>query len=107
MAIVKRFDVLSLGKVMGALYALLGLIFGALFSLMALVGAFAARGQEGAGALLFGVGAVVMFPILYGLAGFVGGIIVAALYNLIASITGGIELELEHTPRSAFPVAGV
>jgi hypothetical protein len=107
MTVVKRVGVLSLGKVLGVLYALLGLIIGAFFSLFALVGAVAAGGEGGAATLLFGVGAIIMFPVLYGIGGFIGGIIVAALYNVVVSVAGGIELELEHAPRAAFPVAGV
>jgi hypothetical protein len=45
--------------------------------------------------LLFGVGAVVVMPIVYGLLGFVSALVGAALYNLVARVTGGIELELE------------
>jgi hypothetical protein len=96
MAVVKRVGVLSVGKVMGILYALLGLIIGGLFSLFSLAGAVVggAGGQENVLAMLFGVGAVVILPLFYGVIGFIGGIITAALYNLVASYIGGIEVEL-------------
>ncbi|MGH9754146.1 MAG: hypothetical protein ACREA2_15315 [Blastocatellia bacterium] len=96
MAVVKRVRVLSVGKVMGVLYALIGLIAGALFSLASLAGSVlgAAGGQENPFAILFGLGSVVFFPVFYGIFGFIGGIIMAALYNLVASIIGGIEVEL-------------
>jgi hypothetical protein len=57
---------------------------------------------------LFGVGAVIMFPILYGAFAFVASLISAALYNLLASWVGGIEVELQpRTPVAAsVPVAG-
>jgi hypothetical protein len=45
--------------------------------------------------LLFGVGAIVLLPIFYGLLGFVCALVGAALYNVVAKLTGGIELELE------------
>ncbi len=108
MAIVKRVGVVSFGKVLGVLYALLGLIVGGLLSLLSLAGAFAAQNRgQGVGALMFGAGAIIIVPIFYGLIGFIGGIIVAALYNVVASIAGGIELELDQTtPPSAFPVTG-
>ncbi len=38
---------------------------------------------------------VVVFPILYIILGFVGGIIRAFVYNLCANWVGGIELEFE------------
>jgi hypothetical protein len=41
------------------------------------------------------VGAVIFLPIFYGIIGFVGGLISALLYNLIARLVGGIELEVE------------
>lgn len=91
--IVRRVSVLSVGKVLACLYALLGLIVGGLFSFLSLAGA-AAGGGQGAAAIVFGVGAAIIMPILYGLAGFIGGVITAALYNLAASLVGGIEIEL-------------
>ncbi|MGH9839465.1 MAG: hypothetical protein ACREEM_11850 [Blastocatellia bacterium] len=96
MAVVKRVGVLSVGKIMGILYALVGLILGALFSLLSLAGAAfgSTSGQENVLAMLFGVGAVVILPLFYGAIGFIGGIIFASLYNLVASYTGGIEVEI-------------
>lgn len=96
MAVVKRVKALSVGKVTGVLYALLGLIAGALFSLASLAGSVlgSASGQDNPFAILFGVGSIVLFPVFYGIAGFIGGIITAALYNLAASFVGGVEVEL-------------
>lgn len=95
----KRIGPLSCAKVAGLLYAAAGLIVGFCLSLAALFGAAigAAVGDEPGMAvfgLLFGVGAVVVLPIVYGLMGFVCALLGAALYNLAARITGGIELEL-------------
>lgn len=42
---------------------------------------------------VFGVGAIILFPILYGVMGLIFGAVSAALYNLFAGIVGGIELE--------------
>jgi len=41
-----------------------------------------------------GVAAVIVLPLFYGLLGFIGGIITAALFNLVASMVGGVEIEL-------------
>lgn len=90
---------------MDALYALLGLIAGAFFSLLAVAGTFAARGDEGAAALFFGAGAIIVLPILYGILGFIGGVIIAALYNVVASVAGGIELDLEYAAMPAYPIS--
>ena len=96
--VVKRVGVLSSGKVLGCLYGLLGLLIGGLITLMSLAGfAFAAGGQQGP-PLLFGILSVVLLPIFYGVVGFIGGIISAALYNLVAALVGGIEIELSEKP---------
>jgi hypothetical protein len=92
--IVKSVGVLSVGKMLGCLYALLGLLIGGLLSLIALAGAAAGANKQGIPAMLFGAGAVIVIPIFYGVIGFIGGIISAALYNVVASAIGGIEIEL-------------
>lgn len=51
--------------------------------------------QTGALGILFGVGAIIILPIVYGLLGFVGGAIVAWIYNIAARLIGGIELEIK------------
>ena len=99
--ILRRVGVLSCGKVAGVLYGLLGLVFGVLLALVSLFGVGVAATQTAqSGTLLsfgalFGVGAVIFVPLLYGALGFVGGIITAALYNLVARWVGGVELHLE------------
>jgi hypothetical protein len=97
--VLKRVGVMSCAKISGAMYALIGLIAGAIFALFSLVGAgFAAAAAESSSPLLgmlFGVGAIIILPLFYGAIGFVGGLISAALYNWLAGIVGGIELELQ------------
>lgn len=92
--VVRRVGPLSFAKVTGLLYALLGLIFGACISLFSLVGS--SMGSKGSGAMgmLFGVGAVIILPIFYGILGFVMSLISAALYNLVAGWVGGVELDM-------------
>jgi len=95
--ILKRIAPLSLAKVFGLVYALMGLLIGALISLFAVLGAFVAATQsEGneAFAFLFGVGAIVILPVFYGVLGAIGGLLLALFYNLVARLVGGIELEL-------------
>jgi hypothetical protein len=83
---------MSCAKVSGILYALIGLIVGALFSFVALIGAAIGNSPEG---MLFGIGAIILMPIFYGVLGFVGGAIAAWLYNIIVGWIGGIEVEFE------------
>lgn len=107
MTTVKRIGVLSLGKVMGGVYALFGVLIGgffALFGLLGLLGGMAAavESSEALGgafaSLVFGAGALIFFPLFYGFFGFVGGLLTALIYNLVAGLFGGVELELAGAP---------
>jgi len=94
---VSRIGVLSLAKMLAVTYAFLGLFIGGVLTLFAVMGAAVggAAGQDGGGlAMIFGMGAVIVLPIVYGCLGFVGGLIAAPLYNLVARVVGGIEVEL-------------
>ena len=96
----KRVGVGSAAKVAGTLYAVMGLLFGCGIAAAGALGGslFPAEAAGKAGpvfGLLMGMGAIFVLPILYGLMGILSGAIGAALYNLIAGLIGGIELELE------------
>lgn len=89
----KRLDYLSVGKLFGVLYGLLGLIFGAFFFVIAIFGVTVGNGD--AMGIVGGILLAVFFPIANGVSGFIGGVILAAFYNLAASVVGGIEFDLE------------
>lgn len=97
--LIKRIEPISLGKILGVLYAIGGVIVGLLFALASMViPGFANAPEEQAfpgWALFFGVGAVVFLPIFYGVLGFVGGIIGAALYNGLSKFVGGVVIQVE------------
>ena len=96
--VIKRISPMSCAKVSGLLYALFGLLVGGVFSLVMMVAGSGFGGQDRVGPMfgaLFGAGAVVILPVCYGALGFVGGAVTAALYNLIAGWTGGIELDVQ------------
>jgi len=98
MQAITRIGPVSLAKMLAVTYAFLGLFIGGVISLFSLMGAAvgSASGADSGGvvAMLFGVGAVIILPIFYGCLGFVGGLIMAPLYNLVAKVVGGIEIEL-------------
>lgn len=98
--IIKRLGVFSVAKISGIMYAAMGLIFGLFISLISLAGSIVdiSDGPAAAMGLLFGVGAVIFLPLLYGCMGFVLGAFSAWMYNIIASIAGGIEFEIETEP---------
>lgn len=87
---------LSVAKVAGLLYAVLGLIFGAVISLIAVAGGLGGGDEPGAGlqSVIFGAGAVVVLPIVYGCMGFVMMLLMAALYNATARIVGGVRIDV-------------
>jgi hypothetical protein len=94
--IIKRVGPLSAAKITGTLYGLVGLVGGAVFSMIALLGGFASGSREVVGfGALFGVGAIVIFPILYGGLGFLTTLFGAWLYNVVAGFVGGVEMDIQ------------
>ena len=93
MVIIKRIGAVSVGKIFGLLYAIIGLIEGLLFALLSLFGG--AIAGEVFSSALFGVGSIIIFPIMFGIMGFISGVLMAFLYNLAAGWIGGIEVETE------------
>ena len=98
--VLNRLGVFSCAKISGVLYAGIGLIAGIFFSFFALLGTAIGFASEGGGAealigLFFGVGAVVVLPVLYGIFGFISGAVAGLLYNIAASAIGGIEVEFK------------
>ena len=94
---IKRIDAVSVGMMLGALYAFLGLILGVIFFMATILGV--AIGGDGDAAAIPGIfgGLFALFglPIFYGLLGLVSGLIGAAFYNLTARFVGGIQMHLE------------
>jgi len=72
---------------MGLIFSLFIVAFGALISSL----------SGGLFPINIGIWSIVLFPIGNGVLGFIGGAISALIYNLIAKIVGGIEIELEET----------
>jgi hypothetical protein len=95
--IVRRIGVWSVAKMYATVSASMGLLIGLLLACASLVGAgFASQnGSMPPGmAAMFGVGAAVMLPIMYGVLGLIVGAIGAALYNLFAGMVGGVEVDM-------------
>lgn len=98
--VIRRVDPISCAKVMAAVHAAFGLLLGACFTLVGLaVGSGIASASDdlpfGPGmGMLFGVGAILLLPIFYGIAGFVGGAIGALIYNMAAGVVGGLQVDI-------------
>ena len=54
----------------------------------------AQKNQDLAAGPFFGIAAVVFLPVTYGVMGFVMTLIMAALYNALAKLVGGVEIDL-------------
>ena len=92
--IIKRIEPFQCAKVVGTIYAILGFIVGLLFTLFARMGA-GALGTLPFGGAIFGIGAVVLVPLVYGCIGFIMSLIMAAIFNLAAKWMGGLEIQVE------------
>ena len=96
--VIRRVGPLSVAKIAATLYAVMGLILGAVFSLIGISG-FGASGSEpspfGPFGAMIGAGSIIFFPIMYACIGFVGSLIAAALYNVVAGMVGGVEVDVQ------------
>jgi hypothetical protein len=102
MKVIRSFGVVSMGKYLGILYAMLGLVVGVIYGgIMMIVGAIgASAGGEGSGALgALGIGggiaAIIFAPIIYGFLGFIIGLLGTLLANLALKFSGGLEVEMD------------
>jgi hypothetical protein len=88
---IRRFGVGQTAKVVATLYALMGLVFVPIF----LIAAMLSPRQAG-----FGPGFAFALPVMYGVLGYVFTAIGCAIYNFVAGLVGGVEIDLE-SPRSS------
>ena len=94
--VIRRFGVLSVAKVFGALTAGMGLLIGLVIAAASAVGMGLNQGDAPTFiAAMFGAGAVVFLPIFYGILGLCMGALYAALYNLFAGMVGGVSIDVE------------
>ncbi len=100
--VIRHIGVGSAAKIGGLLYAVGGLFVGLFFAAISLVGGAGAMTAGGDGnpmapmlGMMFGAGALIFAPILYGIMGVVIGAVTAAIYNLAAGLIGGLELDVQ------------
>jgi hypothetical protein len=100
MTTLKRVGPGSAFKIGLVTYAILGLVLGIFMAFISMVaGNLASLGQSAApGAKLFGFGmgfgAIIFFPICYGIIGGIFAAVGAVIYNLVAGWVGGLEVDI-------------
>ena len=82
----KKVNVLRLACVMSLFYAFIAFI---------MVSFFALTSSLFTGMFLAKVPMIILGPILYGIGGFIGGLLMGWVYNLVSKWIGGIEFEFE------------
>ena len=87
---VRRIGIYQTSLVVAALYGALGLLFVPIVWVMGRIVPTEGANTLGGFGLVFMIG----MPILYAVIGFVTTAIACVIYNILAGITGGIELEL-------------
>ena len=92
---IKRIGAKSLGKVLGSTYAVFGFIGGFFFLIIFLFAQNSADTTNAPPPVLFGIAAPIFFSLIYGVLGFVMGVISAWIYNAAAKRVGGIEIETD------------
>jgi hypothetical protein len=97
----KHISVLQAGKITGVLYACLGLIVIPFFLLASLAARAAGGGHSVMPFAALGVGFAIFLPVIYGVMGFIAGVVSSALYNLIAGWVGGFEFEFESASETS------
>jgi len=106
---IRRIGVLKAALIGGIAYALMALLLVPFFVFVVFAGAFldAGMGPGPVGAeWMMGPAFMLLAPLIYGVLGFIGTGIAAAVYNLIAMMVGGLEVELEPlAPAAAAPAA--
>ena len=104
---IKKLGVLSVAKMYAVMAFIISLLiaipYGLFIIVFSLIGAAGASGQSNEGALALGGGGIVMgivvmiaIPIMYTVIAFIGGALGAVIYNILAGIVGGIEIEVEN-----------
>ena len=105
----RRIAPLQAGKILAAFYGLVSLLFVPFMMAFFAFASFSARHHGTAHPpplpLMFGmgVGFMIFLPFFYAAMGFVGGVLGAWVYNLLAGWLGGLVLEFENAAPPVTP----
>lgn len=101
---IKEIEPMQLGRMLGILGIIAGIIMGALYSLAGLAMgapivsvATALGGIEPTTAMILSAGffSILLLPLVWGIGGFLAGVIGATIFNLLAQQIGGIRITMK------------
>jgi hypothetical protein len=90
---VKKLDIMSVAKIQAVIGAIIGFFIGLLAAVASSFVGTVAGSAMGMGFAALGIAAIIVVPIFYGIASFIGGAIGAFIYNIVAERIGGIKFE--------------
>jgi hypothetical protein len=94
---IKKINVLSVSKILGLSFAIMGFIIGIAVGFVMFVIGSAFDAFNGFTTLIapgLGIVGFIIIPMIYGLVGFIIGGLSTLIYNILASWIGGIEIEV-------------
>lgn len=99
--VVHKVGVGSLGKLIGTWFAIIGVVVGVISAVVSTVSVFANNSYSflaGLGiAVLLVVGWVLIYPVIMFLLGWLQGAILAVVFNVVVSGSGGLSVHVEET----------
>ena len=99
--VVHKVGVGSLGKLIGTWFAIIGVVVGVISAVVSTVSVFANNSYSflaGLGiAVLLVVGWALIYPVIMFLLGWLQGAILAVVFNVVVSGSGGLSVHVEET----------
>ncbi len=89
-AVVRKIGVISLANMFGLMYALMGLLLGIFFLIISFTSLSTLFNSLGLGS--YGFLSIIIFPIGYGIAGWLSGAMFGLFYNWSAKLGKGVKL---------------
>ena len=93
---IKKINIFSLGKILMVMYTGIGLLVGCFFSLTASLGLNSPplpANTSGKAIIYTAIFSMIIFPVIFGAAGFAAGMIGGGFFNFAARLCGGLKVE--------------
>ncbi len=93
--IIRKVGLRSLANVVSSIYVVIGLIAGLVISIVALAVDVPAGSLDAMERAVFSPFAIFWLPIVFGIKGYIVGALAGWVFNRIAPLAGGLEIEVE------------